>query len=77
MSSEKECITFNCIKDSILHTPIEFLKGVGPAKADLLKKELGMYTWQDLIEHYPLRYVDRSQFYTISELHPELQNIQI
>jgi len=53
------------------------LKGVGPAKADLLKKELGMYTWQDLIEHYPLRYVDRSQFYTISELHPELQNIQI
>ena len=77
MSSEKECITFSCIKDSILHTPIEFLKGVGPAKADLLKKELGMYTWQDLIEHYPLRYVDRSQFYTISELHPELQNIQI
>ena len=53
------------------------MKGVGPAKADLLKKELGMYTWQDLIEHYPLRYVDRSQFYTISELHPELQNIQI
>tara|TARA_Y100000766_G_scaffold20663_1_gene14401 strand:+ start:3490 stop:5508 length:2019 start_codon:yes stop_codon:yes gene_type:complete len=36
-----------------------------------------MYTWQDLIEHYPLRYVDRSQFYTISELYPELQNIQI
>ncbi len=36
-----------------------------------------MYTWQDLIEHFPLRYVDRSQFYTISELHPELQNIQI
>tara|TARA_Y100000589_G_scaffold189104_1_gene178982 strand:- start:292 stop:2310 length:2019 start_codon:yes stop_codon:yes gene_type:complete len=36
-----------------------------------------LYTWQDLIEHFPLRYVDRSQFYTISELHPELQNIQI
>lgn len=36
-----------------------------------------MYTWLDLIEHYPLRYVDRSQFYKIGELYPELQNIQI
>ncbi len=43
----------------------------------MLKKELGFHTWQDLIEHYPLRYVDRSHFYTIGELHPELQNIQI
>lgn len=43
----------------------------------MLKKELGVYTWLDLIEHYPLRYVDRSQFYKIGELHPELQNIQI
>ena len=38
---------------------------------------MAIYTWQDLIEHYPLRYVDRSHFYKISELHPELQNIQI
>lgn len=38
---------------------------------------MGIYTWQDLIEHYPIRYVDRSHFYKINELHPELQSIQI
>ena len=38
---------------------------------------MGIYSWQDLIEHYPLRYIDRSHFYKVNELHPELQNIQI
>jgi|TARA_B110000259_G_scaffold188149_1_gene245232 ATP-dependent DNA helicase RecG len=38
---------------------------------------LGIYTWLNLIEHYPIRYVDRSQFYKIGDLHPEIQNIQI
>jgi len=36
-----------------------------------------VYTWKNLIEHYPLRYVDRSSFFKISELHPDVQNIQI
>ena len=43
----------------------------------MLKKELGIYTWRDLVEHYPIRYVDRSNFFKISELHPDVQNIQI
>ncbi len=43
----------------------------------MLKKELGVYTWKDLVEHYPIRYVDRSDFFKISELHPDVQNIQI
>ena len=43
----------------------------------MLKKELGVFTWKDLIECYPIRYIDRSNFFKISELHPDVQNIQI
>ena len=43
----------------------------------MLKKELGVFTWKDLIEFYPIRYIDRSNFFKISELHPDVQNIQI
>lgn len=43
----------------------------------MLKSELGIHTWKDLIEHYPLRYVDRSTFYKIGELTPDLQNVQV
>ncbi len=53
---------------SILSTAIEYLKGVGPAKADLLKKELGIYRFADLLQLYPYRYVDRSRFYQIKEI---------
>ncbi len=49
-------------------TPIEYLKGVGPKKADVLKKEIGVYSFKDLLEYYPFRYVDRSHFHTVSEL---------
>ena len=42
-------------------TPIEYLKGVGPQKAQLLQKELGIKTYGDLLFHFPYRYVDRSQ----------------
>lgn len=51
-----------------LNTPIEFLKGVGPQRSELLQKELGIYTFGDLLEYFPFRYVDRSFFNTISEL---------
>ncbi len=51
-----------------LDTPIEFLKGVGPARAQLLQRELDIYTYGDLIEHFPFRYVDRSQQTTIRNI---------
>ena len=54
--------------NNFLITPIEFLKGVGPQKAELLKKELGIYSFQDLIEYYPFRYVDRSQYHKVRDL---------
>ncbi len=58
-------------------TPIEFLKGVGPQKAALLNKELSIFTFGDLIQHYPFRYEDRTKFYSISEIHDEMQYVQI
>lgn len=65
------------MKDEALTTPIEYLKGVGPARASLLKTELGIFTTGDLIRHYPFRYVDRSRLYKISELSEALQYIQV
>ena len=54
--------------NDFLQTPIEFLKGVGPQRAQLLKKELGIVSVDDLVNYFPFRYVDRSQYHTISEL---------
>ena len=59
-----------------LSTPVEYLKGVGPQRADVLKKELSVFTYQDLINHYPFRYVDRTKFYKINQLSPDLPLVQ-
>ncbi len=59
-----------------LITPIEYLKGVGPQRADVLKKELGICTYFDLLSHYPFRYIDRTKFYKVREIHTELPAIQ-
>ena len=61
----------------ILQTPIDYLKGVGPARADLLKKELKIFTYGDLLQHYPFRYLDRSVIYKISDLIVDMPFIQI
>jgi ATP-dependent DNA helicase RecG len=61
----------------ILDTPIEFLKGVGPARADVLRKELGIFTFKDLLYHLPFRYVDRSKFYAVSELNSDAAVVQL
>jgi len=58
-------------------TKIEFLKGVGPQRAVLLQTELNIFTYGDLIQHYPFRYLDRTQFYNIADLHEDLPYIQI
>jgi len=61
----------------LLKTPIEFLKGVGPQRADLLKKELGLFVYEDLLTTYPFRYVDKSRYYTISEIANAEAEVQI
>lgn len=58
-------------------TPIEYLKGVGPQRAALFNKELKIFSYGDLIQHYPFRYEDRTKFYTISELSEEMSYVQI
>jgi ATP-dependent DNA helicase RecG len=58
-------------------TKIEYLKGVGPQKAALLNKELNIFTYGDLIQHYPFRYEDRTKFYNITDIDPELPYIQV
>ncbi len=51
-----------------LQTPIEFLKGVGPQRAEILRKEINIKTFGDLLDYYPFRYVDRSYYNKVSEL---------
>ena len=58
-------------------TKIEFLKGVGPQKSALLNKELGIFTFGDLIQHYPFRYEDRTRFYLIRDVHDGMSNVQV
>lgn len=60
-----------------LDSPIEYLKGVGPSRAELLKKELGIFTYKQLLDYYPFRYIDRTRFYKINTLHADLPLVQI
>ncbi len=62
---------------SVFDTRIEFLKGMGTARAELLNKELGIFTFGDLLEHYPFRYEDRTRFFRISELNEQMPSAQI
>ena len=56
------------IPENILHTPINYLRGVGNQRAELLKTELSIYEYQDLLNLFPNRYIDRTKFYKINEL---------
>ena len=58
-------------------TPIEYLKGVGLSRADVLKKELGLATFEDLLRHFPYKYIDRTRFYKIRDIEPELPYVQV
>lgn len=62
---------------TVLNTPIEYLKGVGPERAAILKKEINVHTFKDLLDYYPYRYVDRSKFTTIRELTDANTYVQI
>lgn len=52
----------------ILSTKIEYLKGIGPKRAELLNKELGIFTFGDMLEYYPFRYIDKSRIHKVSEI---------
>ncbi|WP_207424441.1 ATP-dependent DNA helicase RecG [Desertivirga brevis] len=60
-----------------LITPIEYLKGVGPKRGEVIRKELGIFSYEDLINYFPFRYVDRTKFYKIRELNSDLPSVQV
>lgn len=62
------CSNFALMTTSFLDTSISYLKGIGPQRAEVLQKELFVFTYKDLITHYPFRYVDRTQFHSIREV---------
>jgi ATP-dependent DNA helicase RecG len=62
---------------SFFQTKIELLKGVGPQRAELLNKELGVFTFGDLLEYYPFRHEDRTQFHKINTLSEALPTAQL
>lgn len=56
---------------------IKFLQGVGPKRAKLFNEELSIFSAEDLLKHYPYRYIDKSKFYKIKEIREEMPFIQI
>lgn len=61
----------------LLNKSIEYLKGVGSAKADLLKRELGIFSYAQLLQYYPYRYVDKTKFHKITDIRDENEYVQI
>ena len=68
---------FIATSSNILSHPIEYLKGVGPQRGDLLKKELGIFTFSDLLHHFPYRHQDRTSITSISSLSPATEFAQV
>ena len=65
------------MSNHFLDTKIEFLKGVGPKRGEVLKKELGIFTFGQLLTHYPFRYIDKSKLYQIADIDSEDAHIQL
>lgn len=62
---------------AILSNPIEYLKGVGPQRGELLRKELNLHTFGDLLNYFPFRYVDRTKVEKIGQLMGQMDYVQI
>lgn len=65
------------MKADLLQTPIAYLKGVGPNRAETLQSELGVQTFQDLLHLFPHRYIDKTQYYKIAQLQRSSADVQI
>ena len=65
------------MQQNLLQTPIEYLKGVGPNRGELLRKELGIHKYGDLVNFFPNRYIDRTRYYKINELQNTASEVQI
>ena len=65
------------MNSNFLQTPVVYLKGVGPNRAEFLRSELGIESYQDLLQLYPNRYLDKTQYYKISQLKDSTADVQI
>ncbi|MGB0888223.1 MAG: ATP-dependent DNA helicase RecG, partial [Vicingaceae bacterium] len=65
------------MSNHFLDTKIEFLKGVGPKRAEMLRKELGIATFGQLLLHYPFRYIDKSKLFKIADINSDEIHIQL
>src|SRR6187402_3097443 len=65
------------MSNNLLETPIEYLKGVGPNRGALLRKELGIHKYGDLVHFFPNRYIDRTRYYKINELRSNPAEVQL
>jgi len=62
---------------NLLQTPIEYLKGIGPSRGELLRKELNIHNYGDLMNLFPNRYIDRTRYYKINQLQGTTTEIQV
>jgi len=65
------------LTSQVFQTPIAYLKGVGSSRAELLKKELQIATFEDLLNYFPYKYIDRTRFYKIRDIQPDLPYVQV
>ena len=56
---------------------LTYIKGIGPERAKLLERQLGMHSAYDLLHHFPTGYVDRTSFYAVRELEPDVAQVQV
>lgn len=63
--------------ENILDTNLEYIKGIGPKKAELLKKELKVFRVRDLLSIYPFRYIDKTKFHLIKDLRSDGDTVQL
>ena len=65
------------MQQNILSTPIEYLNGIGPQRADVLKKELRIFTFGDLLHLFPNRYIDKTHYYKLNEIRTTDTEVQV
>ena len=62
---------------NLLHTNISYLKGVGPKKAEILGKELKVFTFMDMLNQFPFRYIDKSQIHQVAQVNDDVVYYQL
>jgi ATP-dependent DNA helicase RecG len=65
------------LNTQLFQTPIEYLKGVGASRAEVLKKDLQIANFEDLLRHFPYKHIDRTRFYKLRDIHPDMPYVQV